>query len=343
MIGYGVAVSIVAIMISIGGIVFGIGYGIDDRRLKAFGKDELLQSFINAVIVGSLFTFFSPNGFGMAIVNSVVQSSNVQASCLGFMKNNYAICFADNYLIGIDPVKIGGNSYPSLLDASLMMLTPLTGSYLLLGIISATDLNLGVASFSFSSILSPVMSEEGFIIKLLTFAIIDLYTQSALLSVIALVAVPLLLPVGIVLRTFYFTRKVGGMIMAVAIGLFAIFPLTYLLDAQITATYSTGLGLQALSEFSLNSQSIQGAVLSAGASGVSTNSISSAGSTILSELGKLVSSFTDVLQRIMASLSILIIEVFFFPLLSLMITIVSIREMATVLGSEISFGKFDIF
>ncbi len=343
MIGYEIAVSTVAIMISIGGIVLGIGYGIDDRRLKSFGKDELLQSFINAIIIGALFTFFSPNGLGISLVNSVVQSSNIEASCSGFMSDNYAICFADNYLVGVQPVGIGGARYPSLLDASFTLLAPLTGSYLLLGVISATELNLGFASFSFSSILSPVMSEESFIIKLITFGIIDLYTQSALLSVVSLVAIPLLLPVGIVLRTFYLTRKIGGTIIAIAIGLFAVYPLTYLLDAQITANYSTSLGANAFTAFNLNSQSIQEQILSAGSSSISTNSITNFGSGLLSSLTNVASSFTDVLRQVMAAISVLIIEVFFFPLFSLIITIVSIRELATALGSEVSFGKFDIF
>ncbi len=343
MIGYEIAVSIVAIMISIGGIALGIGYGIDYRRLKSFGKDELFQSFINALILGALFTFFSPSGMGVSLVNSIVQSSNVQAYCSGFMNDNYAICFADNYLVGLQPIKIGNASYPSLLDASLTMLVPLTGSYLLLGVISATDLNLGFASFSFSSILSPVMSEESFIIKLLTFAIIDLYTQSALLSVVSIVAIPFLLPIGIVLRTFYLTRKVGGMIMAIAIGLFAVYPLTYLLDAQITANYSAGLGPQAFTTFNLNSQSMQEQILSAGSGGISANAITPIGNGLLSGLTKLVSSFTGVFRQVMAAVSVLIIEVFFFPLFSLIITIVSIRELASALGSEVSFGKFDIF
>ena len=47
MLGYSIAVSVIAIMISVGGIVFGLGYAFDNNRLKMFGRDELVQSFIN--------------------------------------------------------------------------------------------------------------------------------------------------------------------------------------------------------------------------------------------------------------------------------------------------------
>ena len=343
MIGYSIAASVIAIMIAIGGMILGVGYAMDDKKLKNFGRDELFQSLINGVILGSLFVFLSPGGLGVAVINGAVQSSGGGATCSSFMQFNYAICFADNYLVGLNPVKIENRSYPSLLDSSLALLVPISTSYALLGVISATNIDLGIASFSFSSILAPVLSEEEFLLKALTFAVVGLYTQAALLEVVAVIAVPLVLPMGIILRTFYFTRKLGGMLIAVAIGLYAVFPLTYLFDAQVTATYSTSLNSQSFSSFTLSSQNLQNEILSVGGSAVSSNSISNIGSSIISGVTGLVNSFTSMVRELVSALSMLIVEVFFFPLFSLVLTIVSIREMATILGSEVSFGKFDIF
>ena len=47
--GFSVAVSVLAIMISIGGISVGIGYATSNRRLKEFGRDELNQCLVNGL------------------------------------------------------------------------------------------------------------------------------------------------------------------------------------------------------------------------------------------------------------------------------------------------------
>ena len=343
MLGYSIAVSVIAIMISIGGMIFGVGYAMENRKLKDFGRDELLQSFINGAIVGSLFIFFSPGGLGTGIINGLAVGSNAAATCQGYMSSNYAICFAYNYLVGIKPVGIDNGMYPSLLDSSLELLLPVSGLYITLGLISSTQLDLGIASISFSTILAPVLSQQDFIITALTFAIISIYTQSALLSVVSIVAVPFLLPIGLVLRTFYPTRRLGGTMVAIAIGLFAVFPLTYLLDAQITANYSGAVNQTTVSSFTLQAQSIQSQIFSVGGGSVSTNSISGVAQQLASGVSDLASSFADLIKQIISWIAILIVQVFFFPVLSVVLTITSIRELAKVLGSEVSFGKFDIF
>jgi hypothetical protein len=332
---------VIAIMISVGGIVLGLGYAMDNSRLKNFGRDELVQSFINGAIVGSLFLFFSPAGLGTSIINGVVSGAHANATCSSYMSTNYAICFAYNYLVGIKPVTINNASYPSLLDSSLELLLPISGIYVTLGLISSVQLDFGVASISFANILTPVLSQEDFIITGLTFAIISIYAQSALLSVIAVVAVPLLLPVGLVLRTFYPTRKLGGTAIAIAIGLFAIFPLTYLLDAQITANYSGVINQAALSAFSIQADGFEGGMLSLGA--LSANAISGPLQGLMSGLSGLVSSFSGLIKELLSWLALLIVQVFFFPVLSVVLTITAVRELAKMLGSEVSFGRFDVF
>ncbi len=341
LLGYSIAVSLIAIMIGIGGIIFGVGYAMDSRKLKSFGHDELIQSFINGVIVGSLFLFFSPNGAGIGIINGLVTSSNATATCSGYLSSNYAICFAYNYLVGITPVRINNVGYPSLLESSLELLVPISSLYVVLGMVSSAQLNVGVASISFSTVLAPVLSQEDFIISTLTFAIIGIYTQSALLSVVSVVAIPLLLPIGIVLRTFYPTRKLGGTTIAIAIGLFAVFPLTYLLDAQITANYSSSINQVSLGSFTTQAQSVQNSVFSVSSS--SSKTIPSYLIQIINAVSSLANTFVTLLKQIIAYLAILVVQVFFFPVLSAILTITSIRELAKILGSEVSFGRFDVF
>lgn len=341
MLGYSIAVSVIAIMISVGGIIFGLGYAMDNNRLKNFGRDELIQSFINGAIVGALFLFFSPLGLGTGMINGLVSGSHANATCNGYMSSNYAICFAYNYLVGVTPVTINNSSYPSLLGSSLELLLPISGLYITLGLISSTQLDFGIASISFGTVLAPLLSQEDFIISALTFAIISIYTQSALLGVISIVAIPLLLPVGLVLRTFYPTRKLGGTAIAIAIGLFAIFPLTYLLDAQITANYSSTINQASISSFTIQAQGVEGSLFST--SVLPSNTLSGPLQALANGVSGLASSFTSIIKQLVSWLALIIIQVFFFPVLSIVLTITSIRELAKMLGSEVSLGKFDVF
>lgn len=343
MIGYSIAVSVIAIMISVGGIVLGVGLATDNRRLKEFGRDELIQSIINGTIVGSLLLFFSPYGFGMNAINGLVTGSGIHSSCQGSLESNYAICFANNYLVGISPVQIGNASYPSLLDSSLELLIPISGLYVTMGMVASAQLNLGVASFSFATVLAPIISQQEFLIKTLTFAIIGIYVQDALLRVVALVAVPFILPVGVVLRTFYPTRRLGGTMIAIAIGLFAVFPLTYVLDAQITASYSIGNVKGIIGQLLPQSASIQSDILGAGNGAVSSNSITGFGRSLINGVSQLAASTVTLLQDLVNYVAMLVVQVFFFPIFSIILTITAIRELARILGSEVSFGKFDIF
>ena len=55
----------------------------------------------------------------------------------------------------------------------------------------------------------------------------SIYAQKYMIDVISFGIAPLLLLLGILFRTFFFTRKLGGLLLAIAISLFIIYPLTF--------------------------------------------------------------------------------------------------------------------
>ncbi len=340
MLGYGIAVGVIAIMIAVGGIIYGLGYAMDSRKLKEFGMTELQQSLINGVIVGVLVAAFAPGGLMAGIINNVVGSTAPGLSCSALTSTNMAICFASSYLVGLRPITINGAAYPSLLEDTLLLLVPLSITYTVIGLVSSLTLSVGVASISLSSVFHPLLAQLGYVIEALTFALTGIYAQSALLDVIAVIAVPVMLPVGIVLRTFYFTRRLGGAIMAIAIGLFAVFPLTYLFAAQIASGFSSTVGNVTTSDMLAGATVLEKGVLS------SATSNSTAGGLMhlaFSEGAAAVKSLEAMMQSVVEAIAALIVEVFFIPVLSISLTIISVRELARILGSEVSFGKFDMF
>lgn len=343
-VGYYIAISIVSIMITIAGITLGIGYALNDRKIREFGQTELYQSIINGVIVGSLFFSFSGVGIVTGTINSIVQSSGSSASCAQYMSSNYAICFAYNYLVGIGAITINGTQIGSLLDSAIGLLTPVSAAYVLLALIGSLKFSIVIVGVSLASVVNPVLQQLNYLMSALTFAIIGIEVQAVLLKVVSMIAIPILLPIGIVLRTFYFTRKLGGTIIAIAIGLFTVFPLSYLLDAQITSGYSSSVNSGLSVALSADLQATNNNLVLSAASYYDSNTINTSFLSGVSGTLKALMSTAEVwVEKVVNIISILIVEVFFLPTFSIMLTIISIRELAKVLGSEVSFGKFDIF
>ena len=328
-------------MISVFGIVFGVGYAMGNKKIKDFGFDELMQAFISAAIIATLYAAFSYNGIISTSIMQVFYSANATSTCYGLSSSNPAMCFAYAYTTGLSPISINGISYPSLMDSAVTLLAPVSVLYGVLSVLGSIKLSGIFISVGFASFVQPLLSQINYIISSLTFSIISLEVQGVIIKFAAIAAVPILLPAGIILRTLYFTKRLGGMLIAVAIGFYAVFPLTYLLGAQLISEYSSNTF--ALSE---SVSSYSGSVittLQSAAQPTLTSGNFSIFNGLYSIVKAAISPLESIVEELISAISLLITEVFFVPLLSLMITMTSTRELARVLGSEISFGKFDIF
>jgi hypothetical protein len=347
--GYSIAIAILAIMITVAGILIGLGYALEDRKLKELGRSELYQAIINCAIIAILFVAFSQYGIMTIIINGLTQNVGTQG-CNASLGYNAAICFAYNYLIGPSSVTVNGNSYPTLMGSTLSIFTLLTILYATIATISSISINMVVA-VGFSGLgvfLSPLHG----VINFLAANIFLIIAQAALLKFIALTSVSAILPLGLILRTFYFTRKLGGALIAIAIGFFAVFPLTYVFDAQLLNIYANGSIDQAFSSAGSavnssisNAQSVSSSAYGIAQSASTVNSIRyyNPFSAVTSLISGISGTFTSLTNYISDIIAFLIIQVFILPVFSLILTIIFIRELARVLGSEISFGRFDVF
>jgi hypothetical protein len=352
-----IATEIIAIMITIGGIIYGIGYALDNRKIKEFAFKELTQSFINAAILFILFSAFSQVGIVTQIMNQLVGSlpNNILAFC-GPIAYNYGLCVSYNYLVGIQKFYIGNLLVSPLSIQIYNILSYLIPAYLLIGTVSTISLSaiiLSVKLTAFAIFLGPLKMA----IEVLSTTLIVLFIQATIINVIGIIT-PYLLYIGLTLRTFYFSRRLGGAILALSIGFFVVFPLTYLMNIEImnniTPAVSSATLQSALLNFSSNivmfSINTESQILTESA--VENSVISSVENkkldlpilnSIISESENTAITFEYIIKIIMDLLSNLILEIVLLPLLSVILTIISIRELARILGSEISFGKFDLF
>ncbi|MEM3883634.1 MAG: hypothetical protein QXT94_01725 [Methanothrix sp.] len=338
MYGYEIGITIVSIMLAVGGIIFGLGFAFDNKKLKDFGRNELIESFINAAILGILIILFLPGGFVTGITNSIAYgvSGNSVNACTGPYNYSYAICFSEGYLMGLSGVTINGHQYPSLFDLSSGSLLAISSLYAVAGLISSLHLSIGLASISFNNLFKPFLMQLGDIIELLTLSVFSIFLQYSVIKVISYVAIPVLLPLGMVLRTLYLTRRLGGAIMAIAISLFVVLPMSYMLDASMVQSYSQTSTLQLITA---TKSSLNGLYSYNQSSQPSKESISS----IFSNASSILSSSENSILYVFRQVVLIVVEVIMFPIFSVILTIISAREFARILGTEVSFSRFDVF
>lgn len=308
--GFEIAILLISIMLLLGGIILGIGTAIDDVRIKAFGKEEIVQTMVNGVLVGSLLLLFVPHGIVMTIVNSAVNSSGLY--CPIANTSNQAICLAEAYLVGTVPFQYNGALHLSILSQATNSIPALLGISLTVGSIPLL-----------SNGAQPLLEEIDELVKAFSAVAVGALVQGAVLEIISASAVTLLLPIGLILRTFYPTRKLGGFFIALTLGLYLVLPLSYVLGLDILSTQA--------SFAPVSNSTLLGTI------GSVTNSTNSTGIGV--KLGSLWSSFIDPM---LDSISSAIVYTFILPAFGLVLTGISVKEFAQVLGSDINFGKFKL-
>jgi hypothetical protein len=344
--GVEIAVLIVFASIVLAGILWGLGKAFSYKRLENFGVEELLQSMVNAAIIGSFAAI-------MELV-AAVSSSIVTPTCSEGTVIEQLICTLD-----------------AINDSLFLFFQELIQILNLLGYYQSISLDFGAFAIaplanlgSVSSVLSAQLLSVNIIIIL-----IGLNVQIG--QFIGENALGLLLPVGLVLRTLFATRKVGGFLIALALGLYIFFPTFVLIfpDPQSDVQASTSV----MQNFTNNSYyaslpivelndnyAIAGKidlmsgrcfdadlVNSTGCNktlvdqgfrvNVSTLSNLTVWETVLPENQSLDFSgdLTEITQSNNNAISKSLLYSVVAPLFSLIITIIFVKELASLLGSEI--------
>jgi hypothetical protein len=198
-VGIEVAVIVVTASIVLAGILVGLGRAFGFKRIELFGLEELIQSIINAAIIGSFAAVIELVG--------VISSSVVSETCSKGNVIAQLSCTLGNL----------NDALFSLMQGMIKLLN-IVGYYQNLALDFGT---FSVSPFSNLSSVSDALSQQLLNINTIMM-LVELNTQIA--AFIGQNALALLFPVGLVLRTFFATRKVGGFMIALAIGLYVFYP-----------------------------------------------------------------------------------------------------------------------
>ncbi|MFN7991764.1 MAG: hypothetical protein U0R44_06435 [Candidatus Micrarchaeia archaeon] len=198
-VGVEIAVIVVTASIVLAGILVGIGRATGYKRIEVFGIEELIQSMINAAIIGSFAAIIELVG--------VVSSNVVNDSCSTGNVIFQLSCTLDR------------------LNVSLFRLfQELVNMINILAYYQTLSLDFGSFSISPFHNLDSVSNTLSLQLLSINWIMILVGLNSQIATFIGQNALGLLFPVGLVLRTFFATRKVGGFLIALSIGLFVFYP-----------------------------------------------------------------------------------------------------------------------
>lgn len=339
--GFSIATDVIGIMIAISGMALGLGYAINQKSLKEFGKEELYQSIINGALVGGFLVLFANGGIVSNLINSITLSNGTSVTCNSYMANNAALCLSYGYLASPTGYTFMGVQYQSVLTTTTSMLTSLLALNGILGIIAAFKINLVVVTLSFNYVVSPIISEIAYLVKIMSTLSIGALVQASILMFVAASTLTLILPSGLILRAFYPTRKLGGFFIALSIGLYVVLPLSYVFNIMLINSYFS-LNSTNLSQVTLTASGVENTFLS---TNLAVNSTKASGvvGALTGAISSLQNSVYQVINGILSWLSSFIVATFILPAFSLIITGISVKEFADILGSEVSFGRFKVF
>ena len=208
---FDIAIIAATISILIGGILFGVGLGFGIRRMRLLGAEEIGQGIISAAMVGCLLSF--------ALLLDSTTASLVPSTAPN--------CPAVN-----SPASSPYSYYECNLQSLEASIGSLSSSLARAGDISgfASSLHVSVGVISAQPFYALESASKG---------LYDASFQSNALSSLAFFewqladficasALTVFLPAGLLLRTFFATRKLGAAAMALAIAAYFVYPLFFL-------------------------------------------------------------------------------------------------------------------
>lgn len=318
---------LILLLITFAGIIYGLGVALSSSKLKRFGSDEIIQGIINAAIVGAIIGvvailstfssgFYQNRACGTA--NESVYwlecsytnlSQNLSTTNQELIETSYIVGYYQSIVLSFGNGGSGGNN--NITSLKIQPLKYLDGV---------------LASFKTSMTMFNLIY-TGLGLDIVIFAIIGATTMT------------FILPFGILLRSFFATRKLGGFLIALSIGLFIIYPL-FILPFNLPHKQINNTNAM-LQNFTSNSNYATDAhLIDLNTNGAIASKIDNL-STETNGGGNGVYFVGDI-TKIIGSVSQLTGSLFFYvilvPLFSLLITIVSIKETYDLVS-----GEFDFF
>jgi hypothetical protein len=221
--GFEIAIVAATISILLGGMLFGVGLGFGLRRIRLLGAEEIGQGIISAAMVGAIFAF-------ILLLDSTTASLVPETAlppCPG-IENPSGSPYAF-YACHLSSLELSLRGLSSSLSRTANIAGFAASLRISTGVISAQPF------FALESASSSLSSESQGAQQLSSLA----FAELSLADFIRSSAIAVFLPAGLILRTFFATRKLGAAAMAIAISAYAIYPLFFLYSFSISTSHES--------------------------------------------------------------------------------------------------------
>jgi hypothetical protein len=213
-------VALLAVLISmfLAVLAYMAGYALSNQMLLAWAKQEIFQVLVSAFLLGSLIAIIATTQTAMSsdLVSGGTFVCPPDHAChIALAKEYVNAMYDDSAKMARSIVKVNSilvflknfKLVPELTIAPYMGITvlqPLAG--------------LGIIYDSLRTCLDVLIK-----------VMMLLKVQEIIFDFIELALFPILLVMGLIFRTFFFTRKLGGLLIALAIGLYLVYPVVFIL------------------------------------------------------------------------------------------------------------------
>ncbi len=284
-------------------LLYMIGTYMGNPWLVARAKNELYQVFITALFLAS-------------IILLVTTLCSLNFSDFGLNVGGNMFDVAEFFLLWLrdkTAVVLGGVLGMSNI---VMMLSSFTGG------LPITFVTVIMSPFAG---LSALMTILNFLVNAVAICLLVTIAQIVVLKIINVGMLSILLPIGVVCRSFPITRKFGGALMAIAIGLFVAYPFMLMLNFVVLGQPT-----------SVESVSVWRDVLEALKSSIPSIAVSAVTGNIMVAVFTIESLIADFfLSRAISQIATVIFAAFLLPAINSIIIIAVVRDLSRALGEEV--------
>ncbi len=295
---------VVSLSIILSGLLIGLGKTLNSKRLEHFGTEELIQSAINAALVGAYAAIIS--------IASEVSKGIAEGQT----------CVAGDAIENLQCI------YTNLSADIFSILTQTISLHQIVSYYQSIVLEFATFSIQPMSSLSSIQSILGGQILTLQAFLTLSQLQVQVLGFFAPQLLAFFLPVGLIFRSFFSTRKLGGFLIALSIGIYLFYP-AFILIFPAPQLNTTIMNITNMTNSSLYATPL---VLDL------NNNYAIAGRFDNMTTGDFTGDLTLAAQEISSAIASLSIFVLLAPLFSLIITIIFIKEVTDIFGGEFFFA-----
>ncbi len=330
-VGLEIATYVITAAIILSAILIGIGRGFGYKKIENFGVEEFFQSVVNGAIIGAF-----------ALITTLI---NEVAESVG-----EGLCGEEKLIIS--QLICNFNEISGLLAAMMNEILKLLGT---IGYYQTLVLDMDIITIQPFANLSQLSTALGLEIILLQAAMIIINMNITILNFIGQNALLLIFPLGLVFRTFFGTRRLGTFLIGLTIGLYIIYPSFVFIfpspteDIQNATANITEINnktyYSAVPVIDLSDNNALGAKLDV-MSGRCFDSDSPQCQDATQGLERsdvdFVGDLGFVFQQVSIATGRVLVYLIIAPLLSLLITVIFVKEITKTFGGEIAFDFIKI-